>query len=224
MKKILFSILIASLFAVNPVQAQLTKAQQKERSEQVKQQRKELDKKASKDARNEAKRLKKEGWKVTPGSLSLEKQVDRSMLMQYELDESGYPLYVIGQAMSIGESYDAAKMQALELARQDAASKLHIEITALVETSIANEQLPENEAASIVKTVSASKSLISQSLGRVITVVEAYRELDNKNKEVLVRVAYNYKMAMESAKKAIRQELEKNGTDLHNELDSKLGW
>ncbi|MBP3350416.1 MAG: hypothetical protein J6L03_07330 [Bacteroidaceae bacterium] len=224
MKKILFSILIASLFTVNPVQAQLTKAQQKERSEQVKQQRKELDKKVSKDARNEAKRLKKEGWKVTPGSLSLEKQVDRSMLMQYELDESGYPLYVIGQAMSIGESYDAAKMQALELARQDAASKLHIEITALVETSIANEQLPENEAASIVKTVSASKSLISQSLGRVITVVEAYRELDNKNKEVLVRVAYNYKMAMESAKKAIRQELEKNGTDLHNELDSKLGW
>ncbi len=223
MKKILFSILIASLFAVNPVQAQLTKAQQKERSEQVKQQRKELDKKASKDARNEAKRLKKEGWKVTPGSLSLEKQVDRSMLMQYELDESGYPLYVIGQAMSIGESYDAAKMQALELARQDAASKLQAEITALVESTLANEQLTDAQAASVAQTISASKSLISQSMGRIITVVEAYRDLD-KNKEVLVRIAYNHNMALESAKKVIRKDLEAKGDGLHNELDEKLGW
>ena len=47
MKKILISILIASLFVVSPVQAQLSKEQQKERSEQVKQQRKELDKKAA---------------------------------------------------------------------------------------------------------------------------------------------------------------------------------
>lgn len=223
MKKILFSILIASLFAVNPVQAQLTKAQQKERSEQVKQQRKELDKKASKDARNEAKRLKKEGWKVTPGSLSLEKQVDRSMLMQYELDESGYPLYVIGQAMSIGESYDAAKMQALELARQDAASKLQAEITSLVESTLANEQLTDAQAASVAQTISASKSLISQSMGRIITVVEAYRDLD-KNKEVLVRIAYNHNMALESAKKVIRKDLEAKGDGLHNELDEKLGW
>ena len=223
MKKILFSILIASLFAVNPVQAQLTKVQQKERSEQVKQQRKELDKKASKDARNEAKRLKKEGWKVTPGSLSLEKQVDRSMLMQYELDESGYPLYVIGQAMSIGESYDAAKMQALELARQDAASKLQAEITSLVESTLANEQLTDAQAASVAQTISASKSLISQSMGRIITVVEAYRDLD-KNKEVLVRIAYNHNMALESAKKVIRKDLEAKGDGLHNELDEKLGW
>ena len=223
MKKILFSILIASLFAVNPVQAQLTKAQQKERSEQVKQQRKELDKKASKDARNEAKRLKKEGWKVTPGSLSLEKQVDRSMLMENEYDESGYPLYVIGQAMSIGESYDAAKMQALELARQDAASKLQAEITSLVESTLANEQLTDAQAASVAQTISASKSLISQSMGRIITVVEAYRDLD-KNKEVLVRIAYNHNMALESAKKVIRKDLEAKGDGLHNELDEKLGW
>ena len=223
MKKILFSILIASLFAVNPVQAQLTKAQQKERSEQVKQQRKELDKKASKDARNEAKRLKKEGWKVTPGSLSLEKQVDRSMLMQYELDESGYPLYVIGQAMSIGESYDAAKMQALELARLDAASKLQAEIAAHVENTLANEQLTDAQAASVAQTISASQSLISQSMGRIITVVEAYRDLD-KNKEVLVRIAYNHNMALESAKKVIRKDLEAKGDGLHNELDEKLGW
>lgn len=223
MKKILFSILIASLFAVNPVQAQLTKAQQKERSEQVKQQRKELDKKASKDARNEAKRLKKEGWKVTPGSLSLEKQVDRSMLMENEYDESGYPLYVIGQAMSIGESYDAAKMQALELARQDAASKLQAEITALVESTLANEQLTDAQAASVAQTISASKSLITQSMGRIITVVEAYRDLD-KNKEVLVRIAYNHNMALESAKKVIRKDLEAKGDGLHNELDEKLGW
>lgn len=222
MKKILISILIASLFVVSPVQAQLSKEQQKERSEQVKQQRKELDKKVAKDARKQAKQYKKEGWNVTPGSLTLEKQLDRSMRMANEFDDSGYPLYVIGEGMSVGETFDAAKMQATEIARQDIASKLHQEVASLVESFIANEQLSSEEAASVVQTVSESKSLISQSFGRIITVVEAYRDLENGNKEVLVRAAYNEKMGIESAKNAIRRELKKKGDELSKDVDNFL--
>ena len=70
----------------------------------------------------------------------------------------------------------------------------------------------------------ASKNLISQSIGRVITVVECYRVLDNKNREVMVRIAYNGEMAKEAAKKAIRQELEKKGEKLHEQLDQVLGF
>ena len=224
MKKLLISVLVLGLFSVAPMEAQLTKDQQKQRKEQVSQQRKELNAKASKDARKDAKKFKKEGWQTTPGTLTLEKQLDRSMMMQMDIDQYGYPLYVMGEAMSIGENYDAAKMQALELAKQNLAGQIQTEIAALVESTVANKQLAEEEAASVTESVLASKNLISQSLGRVIPVVEVYRDLPNKNKEVLVRIAYNHDMAMESAKKVIRKDLEEKGSKLHDQLDQVLGW
>ena len=53
--------------------AQTTKEQRKERQELAKASKKELNEKASKAARKEAKRLSKEGWRTAPGSLPLEK-------------------------------------------------------------------------------------------------------------------------------------------------------
>ena len=185
---------------------------------------KELDAKSSKTARNEAKRLKKEGWISAPGALPIEKQLDRSYLMQMETDEVGYPKFLMGEGMSIGENYDAAKMQALELAKQNLAGQIQTEITALIENTVANKQLAKEEAASISESVLASKNLISQKIGKTINVTEVYRTLPNKNKEVLVRVAYNALMAKEAARQAIREDLEKKGKDLHEQLDKALGF
>lgn len=49
--------------------------------------------------------------------------------------------------MSIGENYDAAKMQALELAKQNLAGQIQTEVTALVENTVANKQLSQEQAA-----------------------------------------------------------------------------
>lgn len=185
---------------------------------------KQLDAKASKTARNEAKRLKKEGWKAAPGALPIEKQLDNSFLKQQEEDELGYPKFLMGEAMSIGENYDAAKMQALELSKQNLAGQIQTEVTALIENTVANKQLAKEEAVSITKSVIASKNLISQKIGKTIVVTELYRELSNKNKEVLVRVAYNMQMAKEAARQAIREDLEQKGLDLHQQLDKALGF
>lgn len=185
---------------------------------------KQLDVKASKTARNEAKRLKKEGWKPAPGALPIEKQLDNSFLKQQEEDELGYPKFLMGEAMSIGENYDAAKMQALELSKQNLAGQIQTEVTALIENTVANKQLAKEEAVSITKSVIASKNLISQKIGKTIVVTELYRELSNKNKEVLVRVAYNMQMAKEAARQAIREDLEQKGLDLHQQLDKVLGF
>ena len=144
--------------------------------------------------------------------------------MQQECDEDLFPKYLMGVAMSIGENYDAAKMQALELAKQNLAGQIQTEVTALIENTVANKQLQPEEAASVVQSVSAGKNLISQSIGRVLTVVEVYRTVGNRNKEVLVRIAYNAEMAKAAAKQAIREDLEKKGEDLHNKLDQLLGW
>lgn len=204
--------------------AQSAKELAKERKELVKASKAELNEKATKTARKEAKRLKKEGWTTAPGALPLEKQLDKSYLMQYEFDEDMFPKYIMGEAMSIAGNYDAAKMQALELAKQNLAGQIQTEVTALIENTVANEQLEEEQAQSITRSVMASKNLISQSIGRTVPVMELYRTLSNKNKEVLVRIAYNSEMAKKAALKAVKEDLEKKGDELHNQLDELLGW
>jgi hypothetical protein len=224
MRKVFLFIALCLFVGTTTSYAQLTKDQRKERNEILKASKAELNAKASKAARKEAKTLAKEGWKTAPGALPLDKQLDKSYTMQMEYDEDMFPKYLMGEAMSIGENYDAAKMQALELAKQNLAGQIQTEVTALIENTVANKQLQPEDAASVVQSISAGKSLISQSIGRVITVVEVYRTVSNKNKEVLVKIAYNADMAKQAAKKAIRDDLEKKGEDLQNKLDELLGW
>lgn len=225
MKKLLFILAVAGC-TMSPLltQAQSFEEAQKERAALRKASKAELNEKATKAARQEAKKLTKAGWLTAPGALPLDRQLDRSYLMQYQFDEDQYPKFIMAEAMSIGENYDGAKMQALELAKQNLAGQIQTEVTTLVESTVANGQLTAEEAATVTKSVAASKSLFSQRLGRVIPVVEVYRTLKNKNKEVLVRIAYNMATARAMVKQAVREDLERQGDNLHKDLDSKLGW
>lgn len=214
-------IMVASVsFAETSTQKEI----RKERQEIRKLAKAELKQKVDKSVKKEAKRLAKEGWGVKPGALPLEKQLERSYLMQYEYDENLFPKYIMGEASSIGENYDAAKTAAISLAITNLAGQIQTEVTALVENTVANRQLSAEDAASISETVMASKNLISQSIGRTIPVMECYRINSKKNNEVLVRLAYNAEMAKEAAKKAVREELEKKGNNLHEQLDKVLGF
>ncbi len=181
--------------------------------------------KVSKDAKKEAKRLAKDGWTVAPGALPLERQLDRVYTMQYELDmNTGFPKYIRGEAISIGENYDAAKMQATALAKIDLAGNIQTEVAALIETRVGNKQLSPEQAASVSNSVMGAKNMISQSIGRTITGLEVYRKLRNGNKEVRLLVLYNSDMAMAAAKKAVREDMEKKADKLVEQLDKILGF
>ena len=219
MKKI-FAMMMAALMVCNVSYAQTTKETIKERKAIARLSNAELNKKASKVARKEAKRLTKEGWVVAPGQLPLEKQLDKSYGMYYEYEESGLPKYIIGDAMAPGATYDAAKMQALELAKTNLAGMIQTEVTALIESTVANEQITQEQASSIVRTVQASKNLIVQRLGRTFIVTECYKTLPNKTVQVRVTLAYNAKMAIDDAKSIVKAQLEARGEDLHDQLDA----
>ncbi len=210
MKKIIA--LLTALFIAMPT---FVEAQSKKDIEKV------LNGKASKAVRKEAKNLKKAGWKVLPGALPLDKQLERSYTMQLEVDDEMFPKYMMADAMSYGETYDAAKIQATELAKTIIAGQIQTEVTTLIQNTVANKQLSANDATSIVETVMASKSLISQSLGRTIPVVEAYKKVKD-GYDVTVRIAYSHEMAKKLAKKILLDELEKKGNDLHKKLDSLM--
>lgn len=223
MKKIIMFVM-AMLVACSSMFAQDAKEIRKERQEIKKMAKAELSARVDKTTKKEAKRLKKEGWVVSPGALPLEKQLERSYLMEFEFDENLFPKYIMANAQSIGENYDAAKRAATSLAITNLAGQIQTEVTALIENTVGNQQLAAEDAASIVETVMASKNLISQSIGRVITVVECYRVLDNKNREVMVRIAYNSEMAKQAVKQAVREDLKKKGENLHEQLDKALGF
>lgn len=224
MKKLLvvaISLIIACATSFSQTDA---KTIRKERSEINKLAKKELAARVDKTTRKEAKRLKKEGWVVSPGALPLEKQLERSYLMEYEYNADLFPKYIMANAQSVAENYDAAKVAATSLAITNLAGQIQTEVTALIENTVANKQLSADDAASISETVMGSKNLISQSIGRTIVVVECYRIMSNKNREVMVRLAYDGEAAKRIAKNVVREELEKKGQKLHDQLDKVLGF
>ena len=177
----------------------------------------------SKDAKKEAKRLKKEGWTVSPGGLPLEKQVNRLYMFLEQYDDDMNPLYFDGEGRSTAENFAAAQIQATELARLNLASKISSEATGIIDNLVANKMLADDQAASITTTMSENKTIFSQKLGRLQTPLVVTRELKNRNKEVMVRVVTKASAIQEIAKEAIRAELEKGGKELSEELKAYLG-
>ena len=190
--------------------------------EKMKQVKAELKEKASKTARKEAKQLKKDGWTVSPGALPLDKQLDRSYSFQMDVDDDMNPVYVIGEGQSIGENYDAAKMQAMELARQQIAGKIESETTAIIDNMVGNKQLAAEEASTVTTLLWEGKTIFSQKLGRILPAVECYRTLKNRNKEVLVRLAVKESSIRDVVKGYLRDEMEKKGAKMSDQLDKIL--
>jgi hypothetical protein len=183
---------------------------------------KSIKKKAVKEARKEAKRYKKQGYAVAPGALPMDKQIESAWMRQYEEDEDGYPLYIVASGNSVANTTSAAKLQATELAKLELAGSISTQVAALIENSIANQQLNSEEAASVTKTVAASKNIIAQELGRTLPLFEIYRTLDNKNVEVDVRIAYNSQKAMEVAQRTLSKKLEEETDIAHDKLEKLM--
>ncbi|MCM1311653.1 MAG: hypothetical protein NC206_08520 [Bacteroides sp.] len=225
MKK-LFFIAIALLIAGTSTFAQEKSAKQiaKERKELMKYSRKALEEKASKDARKEAKRLTKQGWRPIAGSLPLEKQLDIAYKMQFEYDEDLYPRYIMGEATAVSTIESAARLQADQLAKEDLASNIQTEITGLIENTATTQQIAPDDATAMVKTVAASKSLISQTLTTPRPVLQMSRVLPNKNYEVTLRFAYSGAQAKQNVKNVMLRALEGEGSELHDRISNQTLW
>ena len=174
----------------------------------------ELKNKASKEAKKQAKEYKKQGWEVAPGAIPMERQLDRSYLMEFDTDIDMVPKYAFGEAISTGQFYDAAKLQAGEIAKSNLVGMISSEITRLVDTQIKTKQLTEEQAQSVAAATEKSKSLVVQRLGAIVPVLELHRTLKNGNVEVMIRYAYNREKAIGPAIKVIEEELKGQGIDV----------
>lgn len=173
------------------------------------------------EVKRQAKDYEKDGYYVAIGAPSLGRQLTTAWMREVETDEQGYPKYVVATGRSVGETQIAAKLQATEAAKLELAGTLATNVAALIENNIANAQLNTEEAASVTKTVAAAKNIIAQEIGRIITIVELYKDI-NKNIEANVRIAYNSEMAMEMTKKVVRQQLEEETNILQEKLEKLM--
>lgn len=176
-----------------------------------------------KAAKKEAKLLTKDGWKVAPGNPAMELQLKDSYQMQYQRDEFGYDKFIQGEAMTVGQVYDAALFQAENLAKLNLAGKMETRVIQIIDNKVANKQISRDDATSLATSVGAGKNLVAQKLGQIIFPVKMYRDLPNGNVEVRVIAYYSQALAMRAVKEAMRGELEKEASDLAKELDSILG-
>lgn len=174
----------------------------------------EFSKDERKEARKQAKRDAKDGFLVKPGCSSLEAQYLRLNAMRNQQDENGDPLYIMATSATPGQNYDAARFQAIELAKSEIVRQMESDITTSVDQTMGNEQKGPGEAVSVSKMVGAVNSRALQRIGRVIVAYEAYRILPNGNTEVVIHVAYSSKKAKELVDASVREVLELEGAEL----------
>lgn len=214
--------IIAGFICSNVMSAQDAKTIEKQRQEQVKKTRKNLNQKPCKDAKKQAKELKKEGWKVYAGAPILEKQLDRSMMYEAETDNEGNPAWIMASDKSIAENYSPAHIQAIELAKIALLQTLENDMTLAIKTGGGSSQLSANESASAIKTTIAAMSLVKQKLVGVRPVVDIYRTLPNGNTEVQVTICYSRRELWNASRQIIRDELMKESEDLAKKADCIL--
>ena len=123
----------------------------------------------------------------------------------------------------MGGNYDAAKMSAINLAKINLAGNIQTEVVALIENAVVNNQLSHEEAVSTTESAMGAVNMVAQNIGRVITVVELYRDVNKRNKEVRVLIFYNAEMAKQAAEAAMREDLKKRGDGLIDKVNGLLG-
>ncbi len=159
-----------------------------------------FDKKQMKQIEKEVKAMEKEGWKVKPGGLSLLDQQIRSKKVQLEEDADGNAAWQIGAASSRGSVYDAARMQAMVLAKTELANAISASVTAKYASEAANKQLGNGSVESMVETAMKSQEVtVDQKLSNPRVLFEAYQTLPDGNIEVNIRLAIKKKLIEDAA-------------------------
>ncbi len=182
----------------------------------------EIQRKAIKQARKEAKRFKKAGYDVTPGSIPMEKQLEYTWIRLYQRDEKGQSKFLSADGNAVAETRTAADMQALEAAKLSLAGQLETFIRAIIEANIANAQLNSEEATSVTEFLAGAKNIIATTLSGVDPAFKIYRNLPNKNVEVNLKILVDREQVTLQAKKALREELKERLKGLQEKVDKLL--
>jgi hypothetical protein len=154
------------------------------------------------------------------GDLPMAKQIENAWVKTVDTNELGYPEYIVGNAQVTAGNITAAKSQALHAAKVEIASLMTSMIASLIESSVANNEVSQGEAQTLNKHLQATKELVVADLGQVTKDLEVYREMPNKNVQVITRLSYSSALALDASRKRMQKEMQAETQELHNKLDT----
>lgn len=182
-----------------------------------------LNAKSSKDAKKQAKDLRKEGWMVPAGEKTLERQITESQLYSAEMttDENGLMVkrYIMQTAVQTAGSYNAGYAAARTSAQVELAAMLKTQIAAAMQQKLDNNQSSMVTSTTVDKFHQRSKAIVDETLTNSIPVLAIYRRLSNNQFEVQVRLAFDKKELVARLKRNMQQELENEGDGLSSVVD-----
>lgn len=161
-------------------------------------------KQIEKDAKTMAKSYAADGWKTMPGSPSLQMQFERAVKAKIERDKFGEAKYIVQTGTAIGETYNAAKFQAIQSAKAIIATDLEQVFEGEISGHLGDDGVNE---ASVEAAKMTTKSAVEKKLGQVMVLSEVYKQHGPKNFEVSVQVAYDMDKAKSIAKESARAAL-----------------
>lgn len=225
MKK-LFSLIVMALMLITGANAQTAADLARQQQELNDIMRKSLNSKPTKDAKKQAKELKKQGWTVPAGERSIEQQITESQFINAELmvDENGAPTkrFIQHTGVSTAGTYNAAYAAGRSNAQVEIANMLETEIAAAMQGKLDNAQQNAVNATTVEKYNQRIKAIVHESLSNSIPVLAIYRALPNNNFEVQVRIAFDKKEVSAKLKRALQKELEMEGDQLNGMVDDAL--
>lgn len=179
--------------------------------------------KVSRDVKKEAKRYEEEGWKIFPGNPPMTFQLDLAFRRQTEVDNEGFPQWIIANGSSVGQTEMAATMQAIELAKNRLVGLVETNMKAVIESDVANNQMNATDAVSITKTIEVSANRVSKKLGRVQPLFQILRKAkDTGNTEVQVLLGYNYDLVKKQLLDEAKVELQLETDDVRKRYEKFL--
>lgn len=220
MKRIILALIMA-IVAFQVANAQTNAQVYKQRAAEEKLAKEAADGSVMKAAKKDAKKLKREGWKVNPGDRSIEHQLNNVYIMREMLDEEGNDKYILGSANGVGTTKQLAITTSEANARLAIAAALQTEVTQMIEMGAAQEVYSQSEAEGISKFVSASKQLISEALKGTKSELCIFK-LNSGVYECQTTLSYSRKAAIASVKAIIREKLEGEIDSLQEKLDAAL--
>ena len=183
----------------------------------------ELKSKISKECMKEVKKLKKSGWEVMPGGLSLEQQIQDKHFVQLEKDVEGNNINFISTHEGKGESYLIAKKMASDKAFTELAEQIVAKVSSTVKSTVSSLNLGDGSLKFIDDCISSSKLIVAEKIKGATIVLDIFRE--SKDGVYEVRVMYMMSSAEVSAlaKEVCNEEFEKRSKDLIKNLKSIFG-
>jgi hypothetical protein len=135
------------------------------------------------------------------------------------------PVWIIGNGSAVAQQEAAGLAQATDLAKLNLVSFIESNISSVIETEVANNQLSREEAVSITKIIQVATDAVSKKLGAVMPMLSIVRDVENKNYELQIMVAYKYdmvrKMVLEEVKNQLQQETDEVRKKYENILNPK---